>query len=72
MKPEKVLKDIETNIARVTKDIKEKRGNIGSDKLNSLAKLVNSYSRLLERTKSGSDSNDSTRIDYSKGMQPRR
>ena len=51
MKKDKVLSAIETTIVRVTRDIKKKQGNIGSDKLNSLSKLVNSYYRLLERTK---------------------
>ena len=56
MKPEKVLSALETTIARVTRDIKKKQGNIGSDKLNSLSKLINSYSRLVERSKDGSES----------------
>ena len=47
MKPEKIVSALETTIIRVTKDIKKKQGNTGSDKLDSLAKLVNSYSRLL-------------------------
>jgi hypothetical protein len=59
MKPEKVISAIETTIVRVTSDIKKKQGNIGSDKLNSLSKLVNSYNRLLERTKDGSDADES-------------
>ena len=54
MKPEKIVSAIETTIVRVTSDIKKKQGNVGSDKLNSLSKLVNSYNRLLERTKDGS------------------
>ena len=54
MKPEKVITVVETIIARVTRDIKKKQGNIGSDKLNSLSKLLNAYNRLLERTKDGS------------------
>ena len=58
MKPEKVISALESTIARVTRDIKKKQGNIGSDKLNSLSKLVNSYNRLLERTKDGSESED--------------
>ena len=54
MKPEKVIANIESTIAHVTRDIKKKQGNIGSDKLNSLSKLVNAYNRLIERTKDGS------------------
>jgi hypothetical protein len=68
MKPEKVLKDIESTIARVTRDIKKKQGNTGSDKLNSLSKLVNAYSRLLERSKSGSDEDDYTGVNYDNVM----
>ena len=56
MKPEKVISALETTIIRVTRDIKKKQGNAGADKLNSLSKLVNSYNRLLERTKDNSDS----------------
>jgi hypothetical protein len=59
MRPEKVISAIETTIARVTRDIRKKTGNVGSDKLNSLSKLINSYSRLLERTKDGSDADES-------------
>jgi len=58
MKPEKVITAVETTIVRVTRDIKRKQGNIGSDKLNSLSKLVNSYNRLIERTKDGSDADE--------------
>lgn len=59
MKPEKVITAVESTIGRVTRDIKKKKGNIGSDKLNSLSKLVNAYNRLLERAKDGSDSDES-------------
>ena len=58
MKPEKVITAVESTIVRVTRDIKKKQGNIGSDKLNSLSKLINSYNRLIERTKDGSDSDE--------------
>jgi hypothetical protein len=34
----------------VTRDIKKRQGNTGSDKLNSLSNLVNAYNRLLERS----------------------
>jgi hypothetical protein len=63
MKPEKVITALETTIARVTRDIRKKTGNVGSDKLNSLSKLVNSYNRLLERTKNGSEFEDSNYYD---------
>ena len=51
MQTDKILKGIEDSILRVSKDIKAKKGAVGSDKLNSLSKLVNSYSRLVERSK---------------------
>jgi hypothetical protein len=35
----------------VSRDIKQRKGNTGTDKLNSLSKLVNAYYRLVERTK---------------------
>ena len=59
MKPHKVISALESTIARVTRDIKKKQGNIGSDKINSLSKLINSYSRLVERSKNGSDADES-------------
>ena len=54
MKQDKIITAVETTIVRVTRDIKKKQGNVGSDKLNSLSKLLNAYNRLLERTKDGS------------------
>ena len=51
MKPQRVALAVETTIVRVTRDIKKREGNTGSDKLNSLSKLVNAYNRLVERTK---------------------
>ena len=59
MKQEKVISALETTIARVSRDIRKKTGNVGSDKLNSLSKLVNSYNRLLERTRNSSDADES-------------
>lgn len=50
-KSNKVLKEVEGAIPRVANDIKQKKGGSGSDRLDSLSKLVNSYSRLLERVK---------------------
>ena len=46
-----VLNEVEGAIIRICTDIKGKRGGSGVDKLDSLSKLVNSYSRLLERCK---------------------
>ena len=51
MKPQRVALAVETTIVRVTRDIKKREGNTGSDKLNSLSKLVNAYNRLVYRTK---------------------
>jgi hypothetical protein len=56
MNSNKVLTELEGAIIRVSSDIKRKKGGSGVDKLDSLSKLVNSYSRLLERVKGhGSD-----------------
>ncbi|PKO01666.1 MAG: hypothetical protein CVU43_11820 [Chloroflexi bacterium HGW-Chloroflexi-5] len=51
MSTRKVIKNLEAAIDRVCEDIKEKKTGSGADKLDSLAKLVNSYSRLIERKK---------------------
>lgn len=49
MSTRKVIKNIEAAINRICEDIKEKKCGSGADKLDSLSKLVNSYSRLIER-----------------------
>ena len=51
MGADRVLKDLELTIKKVCIDIKRKKGAVGTDKLDSLSKLTNSYSRLLERQK---------------------
>jgi len=51
METQKVVKNLESAINRICKDIKDKKGGSGADKLDSLAKLVNAYSRLIERDK---------------------
>jgi hypothetical protein len=51
MSSKKVLKKLESAIIRICQDIEEKKGGSGVDKLDSVSKLVNSYSRLLERIK---------------------
>ena len=51
MSTKKVIRNIEAAISRVCEDIKDKQGGSGADKLDSLSKLVNSYSRLIERDK---------------------
>ncbi len=63
MKQNKVITAVETTIVRVTRDIKKKQGNVGSDKLNSLSKLLNAYNRLLERAKDGSQDEKSNYYD---------
>ena len=49
MNTDKVIIEVERTIKKVCKDIKKKQGAVGCDKLDSLSKLINSYSRLLER-----------------------
>jgi hypothetical protein len=49
MSTKKVIRNIEAAINRVCEDIKHRQGGSGADKLDSLSKLVNSYSRLIER-----------------------
>ncbi len=58
MGTQEVLSNIETAINRVCKDITGKKGITGGDKLDSLSKLVNSYSRLLERGQNVSQRKD--------------
>ena len=65
MKPQRVALAVETTIVRVTRDIKKREGNTGSDKLNSLSKLVNAYNRLVYRTKEDEKSDsDSSNTNY--------
>ncbi len=47
MSAEEVIDNLESAINRVCNDIKIKKGGSGADKLESLSKLVNSYSRLI-------------------------
>lgn len=51
MSTKKIIKNIESAINRICEDINEKKGGSGADKLDSLAKLINSYGRLIERKK---------------------
>ncbi|NLE25301.1 MAG: hypothetical protein GX625_08155 [Clostridiaceae bacterium] len=51
MSTNKVIKNLEKAINRICSDIDDKKGGSGADKMNSLSKLVNSYSRLIERSK---------------------
>ncbi|NPU86412.1 MAG: hypothetical protein HPY65_18190 [Syntrophaceae bacterium] len=59
MASKEVIQKIEAAINRVCDDIKQKKGSSGAEKLDALSKLINSYSRLLERDKlSASDANE--------------
>ena len=49
MVAKRTIRNIEAAINRVCKDIKDKPGASGADKLDSLAKLINAVSRLVER-----------------------
>ena len=51
MSTRKVIKNLEAEIGRIGLDIQEKKAGSGADKLDSLAKLVNSYGRLIEGKK---------------------
>ena len=51
MSTKKIIKNVEAAINRICEDIKEKKGGSGGDKLDALSKMVNSYSRLIERGK---------------------
>lgn len=51
MSTNKIIKNLESAINRVCYDINEKKTGSGADKLNSLAKLINAYGRLVERKK---------------------
>ena len=53
MKPENVQKAVGQIISGVRNNLRENKWDVGSEKLNSLAKLVNAYNRLLERSGDG-------------------
>ena len=50
MSKDEVIQNLESAINRVCTDIKNKKGGSGADKLDSISKLVNSYSRLIAKT----------------------
>ena len=58
MATEKVVSDIEGTIKKVCADIKRKNGAVGCDKLDSLSKLVNSYTKLVETNREKEDTPD--------------
>ena len=51
MSTNKIIKSLESTINKICEELKEKKGGSGADKLDSLAKLVNSYTRLIELNK---------------------
>ena len=57
MNTDKVITELGRTIKKVCSDIKRKKGNVGCDKLDSLSKLVNSYTRLIELSR-GADKGD--------------
>ena len=58
MSTERIIIEVERTIKKVCGDVKRKKGAVGCDKLDSLSKLVNSYSRLLERQQESKDRNE--------------
>lgn len=58
MGKENIIGEVEGAIIRVCNDIKQKKGGSGADKIDSLSKLVNSYSRLIERSKAANEPED--------------
>ena len=55
MRTEQIINELERTIKKVCGDVKRKKGAVGCDKLDSLSKLVNSYSRLIERHQESKD-----------------
>jgi len=53
MKPENVQKAVGQIIIGIKNNLRKQEWDVGSEKLNSLAKLVNAYNRLLERSGNG-------------------
>ncbi|UCD33046.1 MAG: hypothetical protein JSW04_08610 [Desulfobacterales bacterium] len=66
MHTDRVLRQIETIILRIVKDLK-KQEETTSEKINALSKVINSYSRLLERSKV----EDKEHIDIPRGNKTR-
>ena len=70
MGKDRVLNEVEGAIIRVCTDIKEKKGGSGADKLDSLSKLINSYNRLLDKSKSPEyDADEDGDPDYYKQLE---
>jgi hypothetical protein len=49
MEIEKVILSVESTIIYLSKDVKKKRLKASAEKLHNLSKLVNSYTRLIDR-----------------------
>jgi hypothetical protein len=49
MEIEKVISSVESTIIYLSKDIKNKRLKPSAERLHNLSKLVNSYTRLIDR-----------------------
>ena len=48
---DKIILNLESTIVRLSKDIKRNRLKSNVERLNNLSKLVNSYTRLIDRAK---------------------
>jgi hypothetical protein len=48
---DKIIFNLESTIVRLSKDIKKNRRKSNVERLNNLSKLVNSYTRLIDRTR---------------------
>ena len=64
MNTEKIINELERTIKKVCSDVKRKKGAVGCDKLDSLSKLINSYSRLLERHQDFKDRKENNKSCY--------
>jgi hypothetical protein len=64
MSTERIIIEVERTIKKVCSDVKRKKGAVGCDKLDSLSKLVNSYSRLLERSQEFKDREENKKPCY--------
>jgi hypothetical protein len=49
MEIEKVISSVESTIINLSKDVKKRRLKVSVERLHNLSKLVNSYTRLIDR-----------------------
>lgn len=70
MNSEAIINELEKTIKKVCEDVRKKKGAVGGDKLDSLSKVVNAYSRLLERhnNKTCSDNGTDGNQEYIEAM----